>query len=471
MEAVSIQHDLGLLVQQHPGIQCLVDRLQGDRIDDACRMELLARIGAAANIGAYRSLGLLLKGDWQVGEARSTTCCETPGRWRPWTDAARFARHLPPEDASAGEVDVELLLLEQCALSCHLIGLAEVAALAARHLRLAEILAEAPVSERQSFTDDKCQWLRDELQIDELLDLRQQLVAELECTRMQYLSIIGTVVIELVEAAQLLALMRYRLALNDPTMTVDELNHRLLEDLELPEGEHSAVHLEPELRLALRDTAQRLRGDHQALCRIAELWTHGKARPASQEDQRTAARLFRKLARMLHPDALQQHKDYPAISLENRRRLADIWYAASATHGTRIHLSQDKLLNYLKHLQEWIVEVERILRHLSFHAPSRLIAGDTLEEMHVDLRQAMLDAQRCLHAVRGDIAALEFDPQHAEYRRVIALDADGRLAERARIAALTERWNQVSDELEVQLASRVSDAASADAAQMRGAQS
>lgn len=470
METVSIQRDLGLLVQQHPDIQCLVDRLQGDRMDDTSRMELLARVGTKASIGAYRSLGLLLKADWQVGEARGTACGETPGRWRPWTDAARFAKHLLPQDASAGEVNVELLLLEQCALSCHLIGLTEVAALAARHLRLAEILDEAPVSERQSFTDDKRQWLRDELQIDELLDLRQQLVAELECTRMQYLSIAGTVAIELVEAAQRLALMRYRLALNDPTMTVEELNQRLLQDLALPEGERPAIELEPELRLALRDTAQQLRSDHQALCRIANLWTCGNARPASQEDQRTAAGLFRKLARMLHPDALQQHKDYPAISPENRRRLAEIWYAASATHGTRIHLSQDKLLDYLQHLQEWIVEVERILRHLSFHAPSRLLAGDTLVEVHADLRQAMLDAQRCLHAVRGDIAALEFDPQHEEYRRVIALDADGRLAERARIAALAERWNQVSDELEVTLAGRVSDAASADAAQTRGAQ-
>ena len=467
MQAVSIQHDLKLLTQQYPVIQSLVDRLPGAGMDDARRMEFLARIGAEANIGAYRSLGLLLKADWQAEEARGTACGETPGRWRPWNDAARFAKHLPAADASDGNVDIELLLLEQCALSCHLIGLDDVAVLAKRHQQTGELLADAPVSERQSFTNDKRQWLRDELQIDELLDLRQQLVAELECTRMQYLSIIGTVVVELVEAAQRLALMRYRLALNDPTMTIDELNQRLLEDLELPEGERLAVHLEPELRLALRDTAQQLRRDRQALCHITDLWTFGRARPASQEDQRSAARLFRKLARMLHPDALQQHKDYHAISLENRRRLADIWYDASATHGTRIHLSQDKLLNYLQHLQAWIAEVERILRHLSFHAPSRLIAGDTLVEMHADLRQAMLDAQRCLHAVRGDIAALEFDPQHEEYRRVIALDADGRLAERARVAALTERWNQVAGELEAQLASHVSEAASADAAQMR----
>jgi hypothetical protein len=158
---------------------------------------------------------------------------------------------------------------------------------------------------------------------------------------------------------------------------------------------------------------------------------------------------------MIHPDALARHDEFAAIAPENRQRLKEIWHQASATHGTRAFLSHDRLVNYVVHLQSWIAEVERILRCPTFHAPSRLLEGATLEARHADLRRAMADVARHLHAVRDDIAQLEFDPQHQQYRTVIAMDESERTAERARMAALTERWNEEARHLAVALNERL----------------
>jgi hypothetical protein len=334
---------------------------------------------------------------------------------------------------------------------------------AERFAREGAVLAQAGEAARAAYLDDKCGWLRDELQLDDLLALRQELVAELEQARLRYLAITGQAAVESVEAAHRLALLRYRLALDDPTLTAEELDLRLLRDLDADGADAAFVDLEPELRLALLDTVQAIRGDHRSLRRLAELCSSGNAQAASEEDQRHAALLFRRLARMIHPDALRQRDGFSAIDAGNRRRLEEIWHQASATHGARVHLSSERLVNYLQNLVGWIDEAGRILRCMSFHAPLRLLEGDTVQDRHADLRRAMLDVQRHLHAVRDDIARLEFDPQHAEHRRIIAMDEPQRADELERMRTRTERWNDEARRLAVELAERTARNAGDDA--------
>lgn len=278
----------------------------------------------------------------------------------PTAPTERYALEVGREPGALLAVLHTVLRLELCALSCHVLRLVEVSELAERLARECAVLAQGDEEERQAFIDDKRAWLKDELQLDDLLALRQDLVAELEQTRMQHLAITGQAVIDLVEAAHRVGLMRYRCALNDPTLTAEELGLRLQQ--ETGSTDESFVLLEPELRQALLDTVQGVQSDHRSLRRLASLCSKGNVQPASDEDRRLAALLFRRLARLIHPDALGQHEDFAAIAPEHRQRLKEIWHQASATHGVRIHLSRDKLINYVEHLQAWIAEAERILR-------------------------------------------------------------------------------------------------------------
>ena len=170
------------------------------------------------------------------------------GQWCPWTDAERLREPLGEATSGMLAAEFELLVLEQCALSCHLVGHSEVTSLASRHEAEGRLLVAASAGDREAFLAEKRTWLLDELQYDWLLLLRQQLVGELENTRMRYLAAIGQSLVDYVEAAHRVALMRYRSALNDPTLTTEELALRLQQDLATPDAEAAFVPLEPELR-------------------------------------------------------------------------------------------------------------------------------------------------------------------------------------------------------------------------------
>jgi hypothetical protein len=451
MNPVSLTDDLKALAAQHPGLVPLVQRIKANGQDFATRAPLLGELGAQARLGAYVTLALLLKAQWEAKVPDT-------GRWCPWLDAERLREPHGNATAVMAACEFELLVLEQCALSCHLIGHIEVTGLAYRHRIEQELLVAASTEVREEFLADKRTWLLDEHQYDWLLLLSQQLVGELQSTRMRYLEAIGQWLVDYVEAAHRVALMRYRSALDDPTLTTEELALRLQQDLMALDAEAVFVPLEPELRQALFDTVRDVQDDYESLRHLAGLWSQGNVKPASEEDRRLAALLFRRLARLFHSDHLERHKDYAEITPENKERLKEIWNQAKGMHRSRVFLSLQKLINYVENLHGWIAEVERILRGMPFHVPSRLLIGETLGERHADLRRAMADVQRHLHAARDEIAQLEFDPQHDEYRRVIAMGEVKLKAERERMAAQTDRWNAEARSLSTALATRHPDA-------------
>lgn len=452
MNLVSLTDDLNALAVAHPAVARLVsqlDELASGWSDFSRVAAVLRQIGEAARLDCYGQMALLLKADAQLHAADA-------GQWTPWQAAERFDHALGAASGAYGAHELALLILEQCALSCHVLGHKEVAALGERHAHERALLAAALDEEdRHTFLADKRSWLQDEVQLDWLLQLRQQLVEELEATRATYLVAVGEALVEFVEAAHRIVLMRYRVALNDPTLTAHELALRLRDDLAEGGAVASGVQIEPELRRALLDTIQGVQGDRATLHRLAAIWSQHEARTADDEDRKLAALLFRRLARMIHPDALESHPDFGRIAAENRQRLQEIWYQASATHGTRAFLSQQKLIDYVEHLRGWIAEAERIMRSMAFHAPSRLLMGQTIAELQTDLERAMADVQRHLHAVRNDIAALEFDPQHEHYRRVIAMSDAERDAEREQMRSQAQRWNQEARRLATELNDRL----------------
>lgn len=454
MKVAPLIADLESIAAEQPAAWPFVRQVREAAPDFASCAPLVAAAAAASRLCAYRATALMLK---LLAAERSPSLAaglRALGR-PPWRDAmARVREPLANLVGSLPAAELELLMIEQHALACDTLGAMQIASLAERYDHERTLLSAATAAERAAFTGDKRIWLLDEIQLDELYALRQQLVDELESTRIQYLTIVGAAAVDLVEAAHRVALLRYRVALNDPTLTAVELNLRLQHDLAASDSADAAVRLEPELRRALQDSLRGVQADYDLLRYVDGLRDEGRLKPASPEDRKEAELEFRRLARLIHPDALQRHPKYAEIDPQNERRLKEIWHQASATHGVRVRLSRDRLLDYLQHLRQWKEEVLRILCNLSFPAPSLLLQGDTLDERHVDLRRAMADVLRHLDAVRDDIAALEFDPLHGEYRRVIAMGEEARAAEREHMATLAEAWNAEAMRLAALLAAR-----------------
>jgi hypothetical protein len=265
MQPASLIDDLTWLATQHPQLDDLVSNFAALAADSIIRTKALTGITRRAGLDRYATLALLLK-------AESELRADESGMWQPWRDAGRFARMLGEADSLDGD-SLEVLLLEQCALSCHIVGQQELAPLAQRHATERDQLAAAPQDASRTFLVDKRAWLQDELQLDWLLVLRQQLVDEMQSTRAQYLDALGEALVAYVAAAHRVALMRYRYALNDPTLTMDQLAPRLWQALEQADDEGYSVALEAELRMALRDTVQGVQSDQLALRQLAALWS------------------------------------------------------------------------------------------------------------------------------------------------------------------------------------------------------
>lgn len=450
MDTTPLAAELAAIAARHPAAQPFVQQALLVRPEFDTRAPLIVAAAAAAGLGLFHAVALLSK--LQMAERPPSVGAFGRPAWQRFLERARAP--LGPLIGSLQVAELELLVIEQHALACEELDMAQVEELARRHERETSMLAATETGKRADFLRDKRAWLLDEIRLDQLHALRQQVVAELESTRMQYLQIAGRAAVELVEAAHRVALLRYRVVLDDPTLTREELNLRLRDDLRDPDESARLVPIEPELRRALLNSETGMQSEHDLMLLLQALRDAGRLQPASRDEQREAEVEFRRLARLIHPDALARHPQYASIAPQNERRLREIWHLASATHGVRVQLSRDKLLNYLEHLREWKEEVLRILRDISFPMPSLLLHGDTLDARHADLQRAMEDVQRHLRAVHDEIYDLENDPLHEEYRRVIAMTEQERAAERERMKALAEAWNAEARQLAAQLEAR-----------------
>ena len=143
MKPVSLVDDLAMLAAQHPQLDDLRHCFEASAAHLSSRPEGLVRVARCAGLDRYATLALLLKAEAQLH-------ADEPGMWQPWRDAERFSRLLGEAD-SLGEGSTEVLLLEQCALSCHIIGQQEVAPLALRHATERAQLAAACADATRAF--------------------------------------------------------------------------------------------------------------------------------------------------------------------------------------------------------------------------------------------------------------------------------------------------------------------------------
>lgn len=425
----------------------------------------LVAFARRAGLGLFETLALLLKRDWEAAEAAGPATA-WGACWQPWQDRARYAELLAAFDAGREPQRLALLLIEQCALGCQHLAAGEVARLAARHARTTALLDAAPPAAQQAFVEDKSDWLLHEFELTGLLALHQQLADEVEGARFRFLAIAGAAYELLVRAGQRLALWRCRRQFGDPTMTWPEVAALLA--LNRDADNAGAVPLEPELHAVLADDLDEVAGDRRVVHELSLLMACGGVEPASEADLRRATELFRQLAR-IHPDTFDRHPEAASISPENRARLEQIWNEAMPTHRARGRLSRRRLLDYVRHLESWLREVDAIMRHLSFHDPGKLVDGDTLDEQQAFVRAALDVVHRQLHTTREDLARLQLDARHAQHLRFLALEPPQREAERAAMVDQARAWDDEAARIEAVLLAAAAAAAQADANCLKGA--
>lgn len=489
MQHVPLNDDLNAHRAAEPGAKDAGSVTVSDDDEGVPSATMLIELARRASLNLFETLAIVLKRDWEAAEqpCRPSTSppvyCEQqstgaagqvtppkkhgPTRWEPWRDPARYVALLAAFEHCPAEDRIALLLLEQCALGCHHLAAREVAKLAALHAQSTMLLDAAPLQTQQAFSADKREWLVREFELADLIAMRQRLVDEMESARIAFLAITADAYTTKVAAGHQLALWRYRRHFGDVTMTLQEVTALLALQLDSDDGGPGAITLEPELLAVLRDSVEEVASDQRVVRKMSLLIASGAVEPASEEDLRRAAELFRKLAR-IHPDALSRHPDYASISPENQRRLSEIWTEASATHRARVHLAPRKLLGYVQNLESWLREVDRILRHLTFHDPGKLVGGNTLDEQWAFVKEALLEVQHQLHAVRNDLAQLQFDARQVEHQRVVALSEPEREVERAGMIERAQAWNEEAAQIEVQMLANAAADAHADAMRLKG---
>lgn len=446
MSTACLFDELETLAEELPALRPWVERLRDAAPGFAVRAPLIAAAASCACLGPWRSVTLLLK---LLAE-------EPPPAAAKAARPAGWPQQLAQVQQALGDTgaDLEAIVIEQRALGCDRLEAAENRRLAVRHAYEQGLLEAAPAAQVALFRAGKCAWLLDEIKYADLLGLRHQLVEDLLTALVRYLGIIGRPAVARVEAAHQLALARYRHALDDPTLTPQELEQRLQRDLQQQDPAAALVGLEPELRLVLLNSVDATKTDFSLMEQVQALHEQGRLQPADEAELREAVDEFRRLARLIHPDALARHPRIGEIAPRNQERLKEIWVAASATHDLRVQLTRDRLLDYLKNLKAWRREAERILREISFPMPSLLLHGDTLEERQADLDRVTEDVRRHLCAVRDEICALEFDDRYVEHMRVIMMSPAEQEREQERIQDQAEAWQAEARRLAAQLEAR-----------------
>ena len=458
---------------------------------------MLVEIGVVTKLSLFRTLALVLKADYErhaknqeerEQEERERTRREQAffGRiapmaegsqqaspreqWQPWCELARFAALLSVFEHCPSTARLEILIREQWALGVHQLPVQSVSSLAERDQWATALLDAAPLLLQAQFLETKGRWLQQEFQLACLIDLRKELGDSMESARLRFLMVVKNVYPAYVAAAHRLALWKFREHYSDATFTAEEMHQRLIGDLIDSAVDASAsVVLEAELESVLLDSVSQLQSDLAAMNHLLGLAQAGMLSPASSAERRTCETLFRKLVRKIHPDALAQHEHYVAISETNKHTLTEIWQQASATYRHRAYLEPGRLLNFVANLTHWHERVDRILRHLTFHAPDRLVDGDNLEEQQDWINRALIEVDCHLHALRDDLAQLQLDPQHQKHLQVLRASTPEQLAECCRMAQQAKAWNGAADQIECAMQTRTAEEARAETAFRKGA--
>lgn len=451
-----VSSDLAYLRQEFASNTAVRDRIDRTAMLGCPDARCMAEIGALARLGVYRTLALMLKVEYLAACAADaahgppSSQAQRPA-WQPWQDTARLATLLAPLPDAPDALATEVSVREQVELGCVHHGAAHVAALAARYLQGHALFAQAPAPEQTAFLLAKREWLIHAQQLAALVDRHLRLIAAVSETRFRFLALYPDYQ-ALVVAGQRLALWRFRLALDDASLTAEEiriaLSQRGTGDCPIQ------PRLEPLLLDVLGDELGALRDDVAAMRFVVNLAQADYLVPAEDAQIALAERLRRQLAQRTHPDKLRQHPRFAAISPADAQRLSEIFQSATNTRDGQVHLDRRSLAVFTAQLQHFGREVDRILERVVLADPIFPAAGQSFEQWHEAVRQADAGAEQSLHALRDTIAQLQLDARYRREQRLVELDAAQRASEGERMRQQTRDWCDEASDIEQQMRTR-----------------
>lgn len=468
MTTLTMASDLAYLRQE-----CVGNAAVCDRIDRTARLarpdaRCLAEIGTLGQLGVYRTLALMLKVEYQAAFIIDAATCldaTTAARrdWQPWQDVARWSSLLASLPDAPDALACEVLVREQIELGCVHSGAAQVAVLAARYEEGRALLAQASAADQTAFLFAKRAWLNHAQLLAVLVDRHLRLIDDIKEARFRFLALYPDYPV-MVEAGQRLALWRFRLALDDASLTAEEirlvLSHR---------GDAACTiqpQLEPALLAVLGDEIGTLRDDVATMRFVVTLAQADRLVPADAAQIALAERLRKQLAQRTHPDKLTQHPRFAAITPADVRRLREIFQSTTNTRDGQVHLDRRSLTVFIAQLQRYAREVDRILERVALSDPIFPATGQSFEQWSDAVHFATDGAEHSLHALRDTIAQLQLDPRYRREQRLTELDAPDRAAEAARMREQTREWCEEARVIEQQMLERAKGQALAERRQL-----
>jgi hypothetical protein len=432
--------------------------------------ENLVQIALHAGIGVVRGAALVLKNE---RERHDQACVHRQSHygdpaapadagaahgdlWAPWETLPDYQAWLAALDGCPRGLRFEVLVRELWVLGCHEMATADVARLATHMDGNDRLLDAADEAARAAFVQHKADWLRQEGDLARLLLLKLRLDEHQGRVRWKFLATMNDVYLPFVRAARRLAMARYRLRLDDSTLTDEELGELISLDLRDAVDRDPLVALDAELQLALQDNADGVRDDLTTLRSISTLSACGVLMPAPPEEVQYAADLYRRLSRRLHPD-LRSAELRARLSAADNARLDEIFRLVTPRHRARTLLPRPMLLDHCANLRRYLREVDVICRNAGsdlVRDPFRLIDAPTLDEQRRQIDAVCEDALRQQHALRDELAQRRFDPLFLEFERINRLDEAARSAERQRMVKCTQTWSDAAELAERDLEQR-----------------
>ncbi len=382
----------------------------------------LVRLGRAVSLDVHRTLGLVLKRQWEAfpRERGAADGSRSRGRWREFhagagqaLDARRLFDLFEDEGryATGSGYDREgfeglvhrFVLLGLHRLSIH--G-PEMEAFVTAEEAQSELLRAAPPPEREEYWLKHCHWRELEDEVGTLLLDLETRALENERVQQQWMETFGTAFLSLLEAEVRCGSLErgIRRKTEEPDLTAEELDR--LEAAHRREQEREVARLRRHLA---RARAGGFSGPGGMPAEEAELWGY-------EED---CKRLLREIYRLTHPDALGRQ----AFTEEQREFLVACYREAVACGNASAVDDEEVALGMrsLESLEAILGRARKVWQSMGLAWNEQAaIRGETLAERIAWLEARIVELEEEARDVRADVLAVATDPDVQEKRASMA---------------------------------------------------
>jgi hypothetical protein len=408
------------------------------------------------DIAGYRMLAGILKSEWVRRIAEPHMAGQTSGQpsdapFAP--DAAAIRQALKARggewnlDAEGGcqPENLDLLITEMIAAGIHRAGpdSPELEAFAARDAKTRNLLAGGELEQEREYHLARSLWLQNHNAMGDLLLMLEQVRLKNAHIRWEFLVRFGDDYLALKEASARHDRLRLMIDLREAMpLLSDEAIEKMADEAE-------------------QDIRRRL-----ALLRLDVLLAPALAKPRGSgssamikdlgQCRRESKRILREIWMLLHPDRLQRHEKFQALTEAQKETLQHLWSRTMEVTPEEVGYREEQMgyqYRPLMVLETILADARAILEHAGIDVDVRtLIQGNTLEERIVWLKSDMARQGGEIESIRAEIKALMESRDAVHHRSVLNASPEQQEIIRKEMRERTRRLRQEAEDMEARLA-------------------